>query len=176
MIHDKGRVDKIIEALTVGCSINGACNCGGIHKQTFFNWFNRGEKEANRVKRHHFCAVKDKEKIYVDFFDQVTAAEGELETVLLGHIQKAALSGKWQAAAWILERRKTADWGRVHKDEGRTPKVGQTVHSKPSRKTPDLRNALDSPDALMAARTLLKASKKSKTSKLNGSSPKGTIH
>jgi hypothetical protein len=83
---------KIIEALEKGDSIDGACGYAGIHRSTFYAWYNEGAtKKSGKKKQFHDNVDKAKSSA-TDFYENV--------------IYEAAKSGKWQAGAWWLERRR----------------------------------------------------------------------
>ena len=50
--------------------------------------------------------------MYAAFLKAVLKAEAEAEAAMVKHITGAAPE-TWQAAAWWLERKKPAEWGRV---------------------------------------------------------------
>jgi hypothetical protein len=50
--------------------------------------------------------------LYPEFAEQVTCAEAEAETTIVGTVVKAAMTGQWGAATWWLERRRHEDWSR----------------------------------------------------------------
>lgn len=89
---------RIFEALSVGATYQLACQYAGIHYDTFRNWMKRGETAKSGQ--------------YFEFFEAVKEAEGRAVVGWLAKIEQAASAGNWQAAAWKLERRYPADYGR----------------------------------------------------------------
>jgi hypothetical protein len=77
-------------AIRLGAPYSQACGYAGIAFQTFNEW--RKENAA--------------------FSDRIQKAEGEAVAGWLEKIEAAATEGAWQAAAWKLERRYPADFGR----------------------------------------------------------------
>ena len=83
-------VDRLIRAISVGTPLVHACKFAGISEDTLANW----------------------RKSYSDFSDAIKNAEGQAVVGWLAKIEVAAATGNWQAAAWKLERRYPADFGR----------------------------------------------------------------
>jgi hypothetical protein len=83
-------------ALIHGMTFESACECGGISKQTGYDWLKRGESG---------------EEPFLTFSDAVKKAQALGEYALVRTIQDATVK-HWQAAAWLLERRFPEKWGR----------------------------------------------------------------
>lgn len=83
-------VARIVQALELGATYDLAARFGGITYETFNRW--RKSKPA--------------------FSEAVEKAEGEAAVKWLAKIELAASAGNWQAAAWKLERRYPAQYGR----------------------------------------------------------------
>ena len=98
---------KIVDAIRVGATFRLACLYAGISEDTFMRWRRR----------------------YADFADAVNQAEGAGAAAWLGHIEKAAQDGNWQAAAWKLERKYPREYGR---------RVIQSFEEIPPEKVPEL--------------------------------------
>lgn len=79
-----------MQALREGNTRRAAAALGGIGESTFQEWLH--EK--------------------VGFAAAVEKAEGECEAEMVSRVRRAALGDTWQAAAWWLERRRAADFGR----------------------------------------------------------------
>lgn len=90
--------EKICEAIRLGAVYEHACNYAGIRYTTFRNWMIKGE-QAKSGK-------------FFEFVDTVKKAEGAASSKWLGMIEEAAEDGNWQAAAWKLERRYPASYGK----------------------------------------------------------------
>ena len=95
--------DKIVQAIRMGNYVETAVAYAGIHKDTFYNWLQRGKDEPG--------------SIYADFSDAVEKAKADSEVRDVALIEKAATDGSWQAAAWKLERKFPQKWGRVTRTE-----------------------------------------------------------
>lgn len=87
-------IDRLLDALRIGATVQMACAAAGISDTTYYRWLDGNERAAGAVE-----AAK------------TTAAVSALES-----IQRAAVNGDWRAAAWLLERRYPADFGRSHAD------------------------------------------------------------
>jgi hypothetical protein len=95
--------DRILAALRAGNYQETAAVYGGISRDTFYYWLERGRDEP--------------ESIYSDFSDAVEKAKADAEVRDVALIDKAAHDGSWQAAAWKLERKFPNKWGRVNRTE-----------------------------------------------------------
>jgi transposase-like protein len=84
------RQRAICQAIEQGATYEMAAASAGIHRDTLHAWRSRDPA----------------------FSDALKAAEARGVLACLSRIQQAANDGQWQAAAWILERRYPADYGR----------------------------------------------------------------
>jgi hypothetical protein len=89
------REARIFEALRAGNTRKASSAYAGIDQSTFENWMHR----------------------FPDFSAAVIKAESDAEIRNVAIIQKAA-SDTWQAAAWWLERRRSADYRQRHEVAG----------------------------------------------------------
>ena len=89
-------IEAICLALQDGLPFESACECGGISKQTGYDWLKRGESG---------------EDPFLTFSDAVKKAQAIGEYALVRIVQNASFKS-WQAAAWLLERRFPDRWGR----------------------------------------------------------------
>lgn len=94
--------DKLVRALRAGNDQKVAAELAGIGETTFYRWMEMAEKP-------------DAKKEYREFRELVlrTIAAAEADAVV--RIQQAAQNGRWQAAAWWLERKHGERWGRNDK-------------------------------------------------------------
>lgn len=88
---------EIIKWLEQGNYLETACNIARIAMPTVRNWLVRGRREPG--------------SIYDDFLSAVKESQSNADARDLLYIQKAAREGKWQAAAWRLERKNPQRWG-----------------------------------------------------------------
>jgi transposase len=89
--------DKIVTAVRAGNYAEVAAQYAGISERTYYNWIAKGEQDADGP--------------YLQFMQAIRAAEGEAEAVAMITIRKA-WGDDWKAAAWYLERKFQAKWGR----------------------------------------------------------------
>jgi len=93
--------DRIVQALRVGAYREDAALYAGIHVATLYRWLETGEAdEANNIESPHR-----------ELREAVKGAEARAEVDMLTIINKAAIKN-WQAAAWRLERKNPAKWGK----------------------------------------------------------------
>ena len=91
--HTEDKAARIVEAIRQGMPYKLAASAGGVSYNTFVRWRNEG---TNPNAPEHLR----------EFSKQVREAEAEAAQRLYALIIEAAESGKkWQAAAWMLERR-----------------------------------------------------------------------
>lgn len=109
------RQARIVEALQQGNYIETAARYAGITPAAYYKWMNRGiEERQHRDDGHEADPSLD---IYVQFVEAVEKARSQAEMRNVGLIQKAAVDGTWQAAAWYLERSYPKRWGRSDRVE-----------------------------------------------------------
>lgn len=90
--------ETILQAVSVGAPLALAAESAGISYDVLRLWLRRGERQK----------AGDFRQFYLD----LKAAEGRLGVKLLAVIEKSALDGNWNAAAWKLERRFPKHFGR----------------------------------------------------------------
>ena len=81
--YSESRVKKVCKAISEGLTYQDAAALAGINRHTLANW----------------------RKTYPDFEDALEQAEAAFVEHHIHNIEAAADSGKWQASAWLLERR-----------------------------------------------------------------------
>jgi hypothetical protein len=92
---------KLVQAVAAGNYLETAASYAGISKDTLYRWLRRGAKE--------------KQGPYRDFAEAVRKAMADAEVRDVARVAQAA-EKNWQAAAWRLERKFPAKWGR--RDQG----------------------------------------------------------
>lgn len=86
----------------VGNYVVTVCEYIGIDESTWYRWMRDGEKARTGIKRKFYKTIKK--------------AEAEAEIRLIADLQKIAqVDLKWQALAWMLERKYPERWGRKDK-------------------------------------------------------------
>ena len=93
-------VKKLLDAIRIGGSYESACRYAGITYSTFDMW------------RDGAFPRKTDPALKIEFFEGLTRAMGEADTSDLAAVRSAAKSGDWRAAAWGLERRHPAEYGK----------------------------------------------------------------
>lgn len=86
----------IVKAVAIGMPIRLAAQLAGIDKRTLYGWKAKG---------------KAGEEQYVQFFHRLKETEMKAVEHALGVIHRAAVSGDWKAASWLLERRHADHFG-----------------------------------------------------------------
>lgn len=96
---------KFAKLTKEGAAVDVACNIAGIHRATYYDWQKAGKAVADRLASGDVARsrLKKREKAVLAFHEQVNKASSEYELSLLKKIQ--ARVPRWQALAWILERR-----------------------------------------------------------------------
>ena len=82
---------NLCEAIAKGHSIPAACSVVGIVTQTYYNWYNRGEKAKSGQYRQFYCDVNNAQ-------DQATHY---VESVILDNLPTNPNDAKW----WLTKRR-----------------------------------------------------------------------
>jgi hypothetical protein len=108
---------RIVDSLRMGNYIETASAYAGITKSTLYEWMKRGARE--------------KRGKYKEFSNAVEKAMAEAEMWDVALIAQAAKEN-WQAAAWRLERKYPARWGRKtqHEVTGKDDKPVEITNSK----------------------------------------------
>lgn len=95
-------VTKVIcEAIELGSTYKLAAAAAGVSDRAMTNWLARGRQGGPG------------NALFVRFVRAVKDAEARGVKTCLEVIRKAAREGTWTAAAWLLERRYPAQYGRV---------------------------------------------------------------
>lgn len=96
---NKDVIVRIGQAIKLGMTYEHAAQYIGVAYETFNRWMKEGANaESNTLKCQFYQVVKE--------------SEGTAVAACMAKIQKAATDGQWTAAAWILERRYPATYGR----------------------------------------------------------------
>ena len=112
-LNDKTK-KKIAQAIQLGATYELAAKYAGITYNTLNEWRKRGESEAERRDKGAKEGTKQwvSETPFFDLYEAIKEAEGLAAFNWLAQIEKAAMDGAWQAAAWKLERRYIEQYGR----------------------------------------------------------------
>lgn len=107
-------IDKAEELLKAGHYVVTVANYLGISEQTWYNWYNKGEKYSQMTEEEKL--EYQNVELYVEFFDTVKRATARAEMDSVEAILKAGKKS-WQAHAWYLERKFRDRWGRPTREE-----------------------------------------------------------
>lgn len=118
--------DKLCEALEKGYSIPAACSVVGIVKQTFYNWYNKGEK-AKTGKYYQF---------YWDVNNAQDKATFLVETPILDEIPNDVNLAKW----WLVKRRPKEYGEKIFNETKLEADVKTEMLAKLERPLPELKN------------------------------------
>lgn len=110
--------DEIARRLASGCSLEVAAEAVGVSRRTVQAWLAVGRDGEAREAEGLRLSVRQAECLALLRAEQT--ARAELRVKALASIQKAALGGNYQAAAWLLERLFPDEFGaRRGRDTGR---------------------------------------------------------
>lgn len=90
--------ERICQLIRAGTTVEVAAEASGIAASTYYGWMQRGQ---------------GKEQPWRDFREAVERARAEAEAVLVGRVSRAAQSGSWRAATWLLERQWPERWAAI---------------------------------------------------------------
>lgn len=90
-------IQEISKYIEIGLPNRDAAQACGICEATFYNWIQRGQKA--------------KKGLYLEFLESLKKANARHMARNAAIIEKAAQEGRWQASAWMLERRHPDEWG-----------------------------------------------------------------
>lgn len=110
---------QILGYLSDGAHIETVAYLAGIDKDTFYDWAKKGAHVRQRMCRdaqlEREGEYTDEELLYFEFSEGIKKAIATSELSDMKLIERAAIDGQWQAAAWRLERRWPQRYGRVEK-------------------------------------------------------------
>lgn len=126
--------EKLVQAIRAGNYMETAAAFAGISKDTLYRWLRRGARERKRLEDDEDAILNPEEAPFVRFSYSIEKAQAESE------VRDVSLIGKhaeytWQAAAWRLERKFPARWGR--KPMGNTDGEGTQIINILPLKKPD---------------------------------------
>lgn len=101
--------DKIVQALRAGNYLETAAAWAGVTVVSIRNWLRRGSQAASRQEQG--LPIPQEDEVYLRFFAVVREAQAHAEVRDVARIAQAAETD-WRAAAWRLEHRSPARWGR----------------------------------------------------------------
>ena len=93
---------EIVRVLASGCSLEVAAEAAGVTRRSVQSWLATGrEAEALDGEGGRLSVMQ---RSCLELLDAERRARAEVRVKSLAAIQRAALNGTWQAAAWLLER------------------------------------------------------------------------
>lgn len=101
---------ELTELLEAGNPLDTSARAVGVAPSTLHRWNARGRNALRAAEEGE--AITEEDALYVHLHQAVARARARSEVEALEVIRSAALSGTWQAAAWLLERRRPDLWGR----------------------------------------------------------------
>ena len=103
------KAEAIIENLSVGASRTDAVLAASCTYQSFLNWIEWGRDAKNRQENGE--RLTKREKLYLDFFERVTAAEAQCAIDMQIVVYSGAVKDPQLALRW-LEVRRPEQYGR----------------------------------------------------------------
>jgi hypothetical protein len=101
-----GRYRRLFELLVTGASMSDAIAISFVPDNTFRGWMRKGGDAAHNKGEDK---TDDAEEPYRSFALAVRKLQAHVNANL---VEKVATSKEWQAAAWLLERRDPANYGK----------------------------------------------------------------
>lgn len=110
------KLDALCASLVVGNYLTTACHYARISPSTIHSYKAQGADLEARLAEHNGDAkaagLSDNEVRKLEMLEAIKSAEAQDEQEAVALIRQAARKGTWQAAAWYLERKMPAKWGR----------------------------------------------------------------
>ncbi len=119
------RINNICQLVAAGNNLETSAAANGVSRSAFFSWLARGRAEQDRLAANPRAKIRASEKLYVELVERVELSRAEADARLVLLIAKAAQDPKtWKAAAWLLERRDPARWGRTNRENAQGNETG----------------------------------------------------
>ncbi|MFE3206414.1 hypothetical protein [Embleya sp. NPDC059237] len=103
-------VEQLLVVVRLGVPTSLAAGYVGVGASTLRRWLAIGRDERDRVEDGE--AADPALAAHLDLVVAVDRARAEFVLRAVAQIQAAARDGRWQAAAWMLERREPEEFGR----------------------------------------------------------------
>ena len=129
--------DEIGRRLSSGCTLEVAAQAVGVNRRTIQTWLAVGREARDLDDQGGKLTARQARCL--DLLEAEQAARAELRVKALASIQKAALTGTWQAGAWLLERLFPDEFAAQKRTNGGAGGRPQGATSAPDRKNPRLR-------------------------------------
>jgi hypothetical protein len=120
-------VKTICDGLVLMLPQRVAAHRAGISESIYYVWVRTGER--TRIAVENGEEVDDYDRACLSFLERVENAKAEGEAALVASIH-AAVPQTWQAAAWLLERRRPDQYSRkmLKPDEGAPTNIQVTFN------------------------------------------------
>lgn len=131
--------EEIRRRLASGCSLEVAAESVGVARRTVQSWLAVGREALDAEERGDRLSARQKECLELLRAEQ--SARAEVRVKALAAIQKAGLSGSWQASAWLLERMFPDEYVSAKAGRKSRPNAGRPTgaQSAPDRQPAKLR-------------------------------------
>lgn len=98
-------ITKLANAMKKGLTIDVACDYAKIHRATFFRWQKKANAIYDKIGTGELeeKSLSKREQLFLDLREKLSVATASVELALLEKIQE--MPPRWQALAWVLERR-----------------------------------------------------------------------
>lgn len=100
-ILDNERMERFYRAVELGATIKACCDAIGMSEAWFFSMQAKAKADLE-------AGLTDTDEI--KFLEGFKKASAKFEEDNLEVIRQASRKGSWQASAWLLERRRPADY------------------------------------------------------------------
>lgn len=126
--------DEIGRRLSSGCTLEVAAEAVGVDRRTIQTWLAIGRDARELDDRGGKLTARQAQCL--DLLKAEQAARAELRVKALASIQKAALTGTWQAGAWLLERLFPDEFAAQKRSNGGAGGRPKGASSAPDRQPP----------------------------------------
>ena len=100
---NKQLIEDAVKLIEAGNYQKHVAQALGVDESTWYRWLREGEQS------------EDENDLKYKFYQSIKKAEAKAVARNVALIQRAAQEGNWQAAAWWLERKFPAEWGKRDK-------------------------------------------------------------
>lgn len=128
--------EQIRLRLASGCTFEVAAQSIGVDARTVRTWMAAGREALDRLEQGRNLTAREKECLELVVAEQ--SARAEVRVKALASIQKAGISGSWQASAWLLERMFPDEFASTKAGRKERPNAGRPTgaQSAPDRQQP----------------------------------------
>ncbi len=120
--------DNLVNGIAEGHYARAVCKANGITEAIYYKWLEIGRNEKERMERTGDEKPLPDKKIYFDFFEAITRAEGQGEIRAVKALRNA-FDEDWRAAAHYLERRFVNRWGRQVRQTNTNVNINANIDS-----------------------------------------------